>query len=334
MTALLLPNIDLEYSLGAGLKPLKPTHQRALRQRWAHILRLVGAPTDEALLDAASEPLSPHQRLIPWGVDAQVHQIAPHQRWPATQIVALVNSKATSHAIERSLGCALPHSALIRSLDEARAAASSCPHRWVLKHPFGVSGRERALGQAHQIDPNALRWTQRQLDAGATLVFEPWLDEIQETSLHYFITSDGAIELLGVARLLCDTTGTLRGHQVDDDLGEPEWEPTTREAVAQIAALGYHGPVSLDAMTGHLGAHHIIRPLTEINARHTFGRLAIELYALCRDALKIRGVRWEHLREREPPAHDLPPLLSSPAAGRYRLPEWLDDGARSVVTIW
>lgn len=314
----LLANLDMEYALdGAPARKPADAQRAALCARWAHILRLL--PDHDG----------PH--LIPWGVTDAVLALAPDQPWPSPRVVAIANSKATSHAIEQELGCALPHSALVHDEAALVSAVAAMPHRWVLKHPQGVSGRERVRGEPGVLEQRELAWARRMWAGGGALVLEPWVTQAQETSLHYVISPDQQITLIGWATMLADRTGTLRGHRVSSASAPPAWEPTTRAAVARVAALGYHGPVSVDTMVGWLGEAYVERPITEINARYTFGRMAVEL---TRFAPPGATIAWHH-----PPASapvQTPPTPLSPDAatvGLYRLPDLADPGGASGTYV-
>jgi hypothetical protein len=316
----ILANLDMEYTHAAATLRQPPAATlAALRARWANILKLL--------------PEHDQPGLIAWGVTDEVLRLAPDQPWPAPATAALANSKATSHAVEVALGSALPHSALLRDEAGLLSAIAAMPHRWVLKHPMGVSGRERVRGDAHTIDQPALGWARRMwATADTPLVLEPWVEQAQERSLHYHIPPDGPPRWLGWATLLTDRTGTLRGLAISPDHQDaPPWEPITRAAVARIAAMGYHGPISVDTMTGLLGDQAVVRPVTEINARHTFGRMALELL---RHTPPGAALTWLHPTAKEPlplPPEALTPEVAVP--GTYRLPELADPGGASGTVI-
>jgi hypothetical protein len=316
-------NLDMEYTLaGDALRRPPARHLSAMRARWAHLLHLVRAP------DHAPD------HLLAWGVTDEVRALAPDQPWPAHAAVVAANSKQTSHQLEHRIGCALAHSALIADEAQLTASIAACPHRWILKHPLGVSGRERVRGDQGALDPRALAWAQRMWASGALLVFEPWVEAAQERSLHYHIHEGGHVDYLGQATLLVDHTGTLRGHVTGPDFADqPPWEPLTRAAIDHIAQLGYFGPISADTMTGLLGGQPVVRPITELNARFTFGRMALALRAHA-----PRGARlgWHHPTASAPPVEPvsaLEPLTPDATPGRYRLPERVDPGGTSGTWV-
>src|SRR5215207_489280 len=66
-------------------------------------------------------------------------------------VVARVNSKLWSHALEVESGIALPGAALASTIEELRGSiARACPapdDKWVVKSPHGFAARDRVLGR-------------------------------------------------------------------------------------------------------------------------------------------------------------------------------------------
>src|SRR5262249_53438740 len=81
--------------------------------------------------------------------------------------------------------------------------------------------------------------------------------------------------------LLVDRSGVYRGSRLACPAGEVEpWEPAVTNALRVAHVLqekGYFGPLGIDAMQYRDGSGQIrVRPLQDLNARHTMGRLALE----------------------------------------------------------
>lgn len=356
-TLAVLANLDFEYEhahlLANPDQPYK-TPPPALRiiERWRHILRLLPGFEDAQTLLPGQTPdpsAPPITHLLPWGVTPTA--VAPHLRartaptaqFPDSAAVAHVNDKRFSHALEQQTQTSLPHSRIIASLDELEHAAQSTPFDWVAKHPLGVSGRERILGKAHKLDPQLATWATRQFQAGWQLVFEPWLTIEHEYSLQFEITPDGAVHFLGACELLTDSVGTFRGHRSltphtnPAQANLPTAHQLTELATPALNALfeaGYFGPVGLDALTGRLGSQPILRPITEINARITFGRLAIELARYVPEGWKY--IWWHPSKSAAAAANlevlgPLTPDASHP--GTYLLPHHADPHGRSQSLV-
>lgn len=315
-------NLDFEYEL-AG-RTLTPTVAR----RWRHVLRLLPQARQANCLDPVDFASPVEGELIPWGVTPRVLQLAPQQNFPAPAVVREVNDKRFSHQLEKRFGVELPYARLVGSLEELEDTIRDCPYDWVLKHPMGVSARERAVGKRGRLSDSGRGWARKQF-ANWTLLFEPWVDPRRDFSLHFEIGRDGSIEFVGHCQLVGDPGGVYRGNQV-----MPGQEVAGRalacgrEVAGELARLGYWGPVGIDAFEGVLGDQPVLRPLVEINARYSFGRMTLALH----DWLP-RGwcLLWSHPKQ-SPPA--LPPLPAAPRPGAYGLPREADPDGNSATILF
>lgn len=313
-----LANLDFEYELaGRSLAP-------GLFSKWRYILRLLPEARGAECLNPDQQGQPGSERLLSWGVSDRVRRLAPEQSWPAAEIVAEVNDKRFSHRLEHELGIALPGSRLIHCLDDLRTAVEECNQDWVLKHPLGVSARERAVGKRGRISESALGWARKQLVAWS-LVFEPWVEPRQDFSMHFLIKPDGSVDDLGHCRLVGDPGGIYRGNLLDPGYElAPGAKAVGLEVARQVAAKGYWGPLGIDAFEGGSG----LRPLVEINARHSFGRMTL---ALRQWAPPDWCLLWWHPRQ---PVKAKQPLTAKGLAGIYNLPLEADpDGLSGTVVI-
>jgi hypothetical protein len=317
-----LSNLDFEYEL-AGLT--FPAHRA---QRWRHILRLLPEARGASCLDPAHATGRIDGRLVAWGVTPRVVQLAPLQEFPSPEVVTSVNDKRFSHALEKRLSVALPYARLVVSLAELEQAVRECPHDWVLKHPFGVSARERAVGKRGQISESARGWARKQL-ARWSLLFEPWVHPRCDFSLHFHIARDGTINFGGHCQLVPDPGGVYRGNQVLPQEPVPPGALACGQRVArELARCGYWGPVGIDGFQGLLGDEPVFRPLVEINARYSFGRLTLAL----RDRLPDGWcLLWSHPKHLEVA---YPPLPVNPGPGAYGLPLEADPQSTSGTVLY
>jgi hypothetical protein len=193
-------------------------------------------------------------------------------------IVARVNSKLWSHALEIELGIAQPGAALARTFAELQEAiARACPKpddKWVIKSPYGFAARDRVLGRGARLEEPQAKWSLRHLALGETLIFQPWLKVIREYGVVLEISADGSIEIQGISDLQTNGAGTGTGYI----LGRPpapqragELERVARLVGERLFQEGYCGPVGMDALEHEGGLH----PLLEINARYTMGFVAL-----------------------------------------------------------
>ncbi|HEV2763151.1 MAG TPA: hypothetical protein VGV38_09160 [Pyrinomonadaceae bacterium] len=203
------------------------------------------------------------------------------------EIVARVNSKLWSHALEVELGTANPLAALAESFDALRAAvARACPRpgdKWVIKSPHGFAARERVLGRGPTVEGPQAKWAERRLARGETLIFQPWLEVVREYGVVAEISAGGEFVLHGFSDLQTNGAGTGTGYL----LARPpaprraeELESIARRVGARLHAEGYWGPFGVDALE-HAGGLHA---LLEVNARYTMGFVALAVERALRPA--------------------------------------------------
>lgn len=224
--------------------------------------------------------------LTPWGWSSAAFETAGslgiREKAPDLDIVRKVNRRSFRLQLERELEIALPHAGLIRSerdLEEALAKFQPT-QKWVLKAEFGMSGRERILGRGSEITAAARNWMNGRLNPDRPLTFEPWLDAIREAGICFEIPFDAPPRYVGLAQLLTDAGGTYCGSRFGHPRDSLDWQIAI-EAGFKVAAVlrdaGYFGPLGIDAMQYRdRDGSPRIRPLQDLNARLTMGRLAIE----------------------------------------------------------
>jgi hypothetical protein len=178
----------------------------------------------------------------------------------------------------------LPGSAVLRTVAEVVSHIDEHAQDnagWVLKANYGMSGRERTLGRGNQLAEPVLNWIRKRCVQGG-VVYEPWLERIDEAGLQWNIPKDGEPQLLGITPLMSDAIGTYRGSLIsgsDAELGT--WKSAvgvTRQVMQRLQEHGYFGPVGIDAMHYRAASDEILcRPVQDLNARYTMGRLALGL---------------------------------------------------------
>jgi hypothetical protein len=193
-------------------------------------------------------------------------------------VVARVNSKLWSHALEVEMNWALAGAGVARTVEElSEAAARACPgaqDKWVVKSPYGFAARDRVLGRGPRVEGAQAAWAVRRFARGESLVFQPWLEVVREYGVVCEVRGDGAHRVFGVSDLRTNGAGTGVGYV----LGRPpsparmkELEAVAATVCARLHAEGYRGPAGIDALE-HAGGLH---PLLEVNARYTMGFVAL-----------------------------------------------------------
>ena len=296
-------NADFETELAAPAGTYRRTPSSALlnRRLSAHLLwlarpgdaLLLGGPWPERLRAEARRrgvelvsPESPGRQggrvFTPWGwtpsAAAAGRRAGAIVRPVPFEVVARVNSKLWSHALEVELGVALPGAALASTVEELRAAiarAAAAPgDKWVVKSPYGFAARDRVLGRGPVLEAAQGRWCERRLGRGETLIFQPWLAVVREYGVVAEVAPDGSLAVHGVSDLQTNGAGTGTGYVLGRAPAPERLRELTRVASLageRLFAEGYTGPFGIDALE-HAGGLH---PLLEINARYTMGFVAL-----------------------------------------------------------
>jgi hypothetical protein len=262
---------------------------------------LLEAPPDDGLreearrrgvrLMMAGEAAASGMSFEPWGWTESAVEMAERAgasvSAPPLEVVARVNSKLWSHALELKLGVAMPGAAVAQTLAElGRAIGRACPRpgdKWVVKSPYGFAARDRVLGRGPRLGEPAAKWARRRFSRGESLIFQPWLEVVREYGAVMEISRAGAVSLLGFSDVLANGAGTATGYL----LGRPpaphrarELEHFARVVGAALFGAGYFGPAGVDALE-HSGGLH---PLLEVNARRTMGFVALAVERAARPA--------------------------------------------------
>jgi hypothetical protein len=298
-------NADFEMELAARAARYRPSvsFEKINRRLAAHLLWLASAgdallldePWPETLASRAqkrgvelvaknSAGDQRHRILAPWGwtpsAVAVGHHLGAIMTHPPLDVVARVNSKLWSFALEKELGVALPGAAATSNFDELQTAlARACPNandKWVIKSPYGFAARDRVLGRGPKLTGAPATWTRRQLARGLTLIFQPWLEVIREYGVVMMISQSGEIRIDGISDLQTNGAGTGKGYLLGRR-PSPQRILELREMGALVGERlfkeGYTGPVGIDALEHTRGLHTLL----EINARYTMGHVALEV---------------------------------------------------------
>ncbi len=249
-----------------------------------------------------------HRRLAccPWGWSAGMRHWAEKHRLevdaPPVSAVAAANSRRFSFGLESELGMGLQSAAQIGTAAECETALAqfSADRPWVLKSEFGMSARERLLGMGPSLSAAHAAWAGKRFAAGEVLILEPWVEIFREAGLQFDVPrlKEGEPRLLGVTPLFTDRSGVYRGSRFDPAAeSESDWSEAVQIghiAAERIQSLGYFGPLGLDA-AWYRDENEVakLRPLQDINARWTMGRLSLGFRS--RLAENEAGA-WLHLR--------------------------------------
>lgn len=267
-------------------------------------LQAMGLPRVVPVTNLAN--VSAEIELVPWGWTENWIRRARERGWscaaPDSTVVRELNSRRFSHELELQRGVGIPGSAAVTEagqIDEALSAACNVSSAVVIKANWGMSGRERLIVHG-PLTESQLTWLRKRLVEQGVVVIEPWVELVEEIGIQLEIPRQGPPTLVGTAVLMCDRAGHYRGNWCTDPPGAGEefhqrWQPAIDAALSaamQMQQFGYFGPAGIDAARflrpdGSIG----LRPLQDINARWTMGRLSLGWRRLLRSGERAC---WQH----------------------------------------
>ncbi|WP_166823036.1 hypothetical protein [Thalassoroseus pseudoceratinae] len=242
--------------------------------------------------------------FCPWGWSSDAIDCGRSLGFPLSDAQATAamhtNSRRFSHHWESRLQCGLPGQLTVETMTELVDAVRElgAQGRWVIKTNFSTAARNRQIGCGGEFSESLFRWCENQLERGQSLVIEPWVERKAEASFQFEIPArgDGPPNCVGIIPLLTTPDGRYQGNRigaVDVSRFEPAREQT--QVAAEAAQQdGYQGPLGIDVME-YQDAENLLklRPLQDINARWTMGRLSIGFQRLLQPG---EVGTWLHVR--------------------------------------
>ena len=199
-----------------------------------------------------------------------------------------------------------------RSVDEAVARVEAIRDRGhqrvVAKMLFGVAGANMQRLWEPELTAAQLTWLERTIAAEGGVVIEPWLERVFDFSFQFHMT-DGELRFLGMVRMINDQRGQYQASEcfprftagLDEELSSLLHGPKggrlklMEESLGgllepKLAQAGFRGALGVDAFVYRDRERLRLKPITEINARYTMGRVMLELM---RNAANGRNGRME-----------------------------------------
>ncbi|MBS0265104.1 MAG: hypothetical protein JSS02_24445 [Planctomycetes bacterium] len=250
-------------------------------------LAQAGWPIPQFCSDVDELPAGPDWELVPWGWTDSLVTWSRSRGWsgpvPPAEIVRHVNSREFRFGLERAWNIGLPAAGLARTLPELEeliAAAGDLPLGWILKANFGMAGREALRGRGPQLEAHCRNWAERRLRTTGPIVFEPLVERVAEAGVQVDVPMSAPPVCLGITPQLVDRSGVYRGSRFACSTVElADWQPAVDVALRtarELQSLGYFGPLGIDAMWYRTAAGELrLRPLQDLNARLTMGRLSL-----------------------------------------------------------
>jgi uncharacterized ferritin-like protein (DUF455 family) len=170
--------------------------------------------------------------------------------------------------------------------------------RLIIKQSLGTAGRHALRLWEPQLQDTQQRWIQNALRAGLSLVIEPWRERLADFSIQ-LDHSPESLRLIGLTGLITDPCGRFLANTAAPD--HRHRLPATVTQACQVSPLalrqflallddlltclrpellqlGYFGPLGIDAFAFRNSQGHVqIKPVVEINARYTMGRVLLDI---------------------------------------------------------
>jgi hypothetical protein len=221
---------------------------------------------------------TPASRFTPFGWNAHAQGLASRYTempaHPDPRIVRIANSRAFNLEVEREWGGPDAQGRLFQSLETLETFLSARDESlgWVAKGDHGHAGTANRrvpsgpLGEADRVPLAAL------FAGHGQAVLEPWHERLMDMSVGFTVGKAGAIRDFRGHVLLNSRDGAFLGVRIPSNRRPPEpWdealEASAEELGKALDALGYFGPVGVDAYVWNSPRGPRLRPLVDINAR-------------------------------------------------------------------
>ena len=298
---LLWLNLDAElelqdpvaYTPSAGMRKQIARHAKALQRRLAHCAgweqTLVLHEGAAQLEQVAHESTNAMQGLAWCPTPRALEQLGKLGVQPALPVPLDVLQHVNHRRFCAELGQSLPGAQFVTTMaeleevlqTEERIAGSKS---WLLKRPFGFSGRARKrISAGSPLSPADRAWAQASMQGyGCGLQVEPWVEILREFSMHGFIDASGKTALHAPLRLRSRADGSwhcaeaLPGSAEDGFAGSMSHKhaealyESQRTSAQALLETGYQGPFGIDAYLWRAASGHTeLQARSEINARYT-----------------------------------------------------------------
>ena len=250
---------------------------------------------------ACDEPIE----AVPWGWDKNARRIFAQCEVPflapADEIVRLANNRKFSCECESEFNPNQDWVCSISSVEEfvqrVKELAARGEYNWILKPEFSFAGRDclrsnHSPKSTHQttaqlsaastiVSDNQTNWVRRRLKTSSVLFLERHLNAQEEVGLQFQIPHSDAGEpsFMGMVQSLVAPNGAWIGCAFCSDAHvHSKWQQAVEIGMCvakRLQTAGYFGPLGIDAMEFLDAQHERIRPIQDINARWSMGRLAL-----------------------------------------------------------
>lgn len=225
------------------------------------------------------KPKLPYQEVKTWGWTPQItryaKEICSRQNTPPIAAAKKWSDKST-------LATLLDTAQIFTSLDSIKEWIL-CSKQGVLKAPFGAAGKGHFFFNKQTNMRKLNSWIKHKLSTQGELLLEPQLDVEFNFSTLWNLTINEAPKYIGYTEQIIDAKGVYLGTRIHKKT--PAFiAPFLKEHLQfihpflnQIQDDAYYGPVCFDAFVYKKNGQQMLRPISEVNMRHSMGGVAIKL---------------------------------------------------------
>jgi len=252
-------------------------------------------------------------------------------------------SKETGIRLEEMLGLEAERGVICGDVETAwpEVARHLAAGRQALaKAAYSCAGRGHRRINRDSPEISTQNWLRNTLRYHGSVIIEPWLERALDFSALYEMHPGGKVELIGLTMMENDAAGRFLATRVGPkwaNLLPPEisaflfreanvmaWYQERIPALLADLLPGYIGPLGIDAMVHRtVDGSFSLKPVVEVNARMTMGRIALELLM---KTSRLRNGIFRILRKDKP----VPPVepgmirihLNDPAVAKMFLAVW------------
>ena len=155
---------------------------------------------------------------------------------------------------------------------------------WMVKGDHGHAGTANCRVLDGNPDPEIQKYLLQILSEHHRVIVEPFHDRILDMSANFMVEKDGSVAEFRGHELFNSRDGAFLGVKINPDRQPPApWGEALKLAAKRLGQAlrieGYFGPVSMDAYVYQDKGEPKLRPLVDLNARHS---MALPIHGLAR----------------------------------------------------
>ncbi|WP_340678346.1 hypothetical protein [Paraglaciecola sp.] len=209
----------------------------------------------------------------------------------------IININSKSFITELCQQAGIPcEGIVVRNAQQLNAALNQQKFPFIIKEPFGVSGKGSIIIKDSSSLQQVERYLLKQIDKGQKLdiLVQPWFEKELDFSSQWIIDEQGKQHLLGLS--LIKNKGlkfigvTALPAEIESLVKDSQYFFYIKKLLNCIHQQGYVGPLGIDSMLLVDGS---IYPIVEVNARETMGSIAQRWFNALGKAQSLTLAQWD-----------------------------------------